>query len=154
MREVQRYESVADVLALMGFEGEMISAIPQWYATLFPASRSRRWGASQRNSGERAQPSGPDASASRSFEPEPPACSKWSMGYVREGATNQLEMKHKGPHLIEVGFNFDTFDGYPTKWHLEGPNNGDAEVPDMELYARRLLHFLLLWVGNARGRRC
>ena len=47
---------------------------------------------------------------------------------------------------------YDAYQGYPVKWHLEGPMTIDRTVSPFAIYARRMLYFMQQWQGG-RSRR-
>ena len=72
------------------------------------------------------------------------------MGTATDATTQVHEMRHKGPDLISV--EYDAYQGYPVKWHLEGPMTIDRTVSPFAIYARRMLYFMQHWQGG-RSRR-
>ena len=72
------------------------------------------------------------------------------MGTAMDATTQVHEMKHKGAEPISV--EFDAFQGYPMKWHLEGPATIDPSASRFAVYSRRWLCFMLHWQGGMSRR--
>ena len=151
MREIPIYKSAGDVPVLLGFEQMGINNVPKWYSDLRASSGGRRWGNAESTPEPKARPT-PSAPEPKPMpkRPQPKPRERWFMGTATDATTQVHEMRHKGPDLISV--EYDAYQGYPVKWHLEGPMTIDRTVSPFAIYARRMLYFMQQWQGG-RSRR-
>ena len=152
IRDIPIYKSAGDVPVLLGFEQMGINNVPKWYSDLRASSGGRRWGSTGSTPEPKARPSSPAPEPKpMPKRPPPKPREKWLMGSATDATTQVHEMRHKGPDLISV--EFDAYQGYPVKWHLEGPMTVDqVTVSPFAVYARRMLYFMQRWQGG-RSRR-
>ena len=149
MREIPIYKSAGDVPVLLGFEQIGINNVPKWYSDLRASSGGRRWGNAESTPEPKATPSAPEPKPMPK-RPQPKPRERWFMGTATDATTQVHEMRHKGPDLISV--EYDAYQSYPVKWHLEGPMTIDRTVSPFAIYARRMLYFMQQWQGG-RSRR-
>ena len=146
IRRIESYPTGGDVPVLLGFDATPINTVPKWYMELRASTGGRRWAAPERGGEATTGPPTvePKARPKPSSAPRPPE--QWMMGHAKDATTQIHEMKGKGMRKHAVEFN--AHQGYPMRWHQEGPMTIDKSVGRPAILARKLLYFMLQWLGG------
>ena len=139
IREIPIFKSAGDVPVLMGFDRVPINMSRNGTPIFACRQGGRRWGEASGHPEPKARPSSSAAPEPKPMPKQPPPKPRegWFMGTAMDATTQVHEMRHKGVEPISV--EFDAFQGYPMKWHLEGPATIDPSVSRFAVYARRML---------------